>query len=69
MRLILMLSFLLCLLFFWFHASGLTAQSRYTVVGDTLTLDMRVEEPGYEFDGGLDAYDETEVISYLFDHP
>jgi hypothetical protein len=50
-------------------ATSLFAQSRYTIDGDTLTLDMRVEEPGYDFDGGLDAYDETEVISYLFDHP
>jgi len=30
---------------------------------------MTVAAPGYDFDGGLDAYDETEVISYLFDHP
>jgi len=60
---------LLCLLFFGLHASGLTAQSRYTILNDTLTLDMRIEELGYEFDGALDEYDETEVISYLFDHP
>ena len=63
MRLILLLSFLL-----FSPASGF-ADGRYTIVGDTLTLDMRVEEPGYEFDGALDEYDETEVISYLFDHP
>jgi len=63
MRLILLLSFLL-----FSPASGF-AEGRYTIVGDTLTLDMRVEEPGYEFDGALDEYDETEVISYLFDHP
>ena len=63
------LPLLFCLLFFWFHAAGLTAQSRYTILDDTLTLDMRVEELGYEFDGALDEYDETEVISYLFDHP
>jgi len=50
-------------------ATSLFAQSRYTIDGDTLTLDMTVEEPGYDFDGGLDAYDETEIISYLFDHP
>ena len=63
MRLGLLLSFLLI------FTEGLHAQSRYTIEGDTLTLDMTVEEPGYDFDGGLDAYDETEVISYLFDHP
>ena len=63
MRLILLLSFLL-----FSPASGF-ADGRYTIVGDTLTLDMRVEEPGYEFDGALGEYDETEVISYLFDHP
>ena len=60
---------LLCRLFFSLYASGLTAESRYSIEGDTLTLDMRVEEPGYEFDGELDGYDETEVISYLFEHP
>ena len=63
MRLILLLSFLLSS-----PASGF-AKSRYTILDDTLTLDMRVEEPGYEFDGALDEYDETEVISYLFDNP
>ena len=63
MRLGLLLSFLLI------FTEGLHAQSRYTIEGDTLTLDMTVAEPGYDFDGGLDAYDETEVISYLFDHP
>ena len=63
MRLILLLSFVL-----FSPASGF-AESRYTILDDTLTLDMRIEEPGYEFDGGLDEYDETEVISYLFDHP
>ena len=52
-----------------FFASYVSAQSRYTIEGDTLSLDMTVEEPGNEFDGGLGAYDETEVISYLFDHP
>lgn len=63
MRLILLLSFLL------FSPAGGFAESRYTILDDTLTLDMRVEEPGYEFDGALDEYDETEVISYLFDNP
>ena len=63
MRLGLLLSFLLI------FTGILHAQSRYTIDGDTLTLDMTVEEPGYDFDGGLDAYDETEMISYLFDHP
>ena len=50
-------------------STGLLAQSRYEIDGNTLTLDMTVAAPGYDFDGGLDAYDETEVISYLFDHP
>lgn len=63
MRLGLLLSFLLI------FTEGLHAQSRYTIEGDTLTLDMTVEEPGYDFDGGLDGYDGTEVMSYLFDHP
>jgi len=63
MRSLLVLSFLL-----FTPASGF-AEGRYSIVGDVLTLDMRVEEPGYEFDGALDEYDETEVISYLFDNP
>lgn len=50
-------------------STGLLAQSRYEIEGNTLTLDMTVAAPGYEFDGELDEYDETEVISYLFDHP
>lgn len=41
----------------------LSAQTRYQVVVDTLILDLTVEESGYDFDGGLGAYDETEVIS------
>ena len=63
MRLSLLLSFL------FISTTGLLAQSRYTIDGDTLTLDMTIKEPGYDFDGGLGAYDETEIISYLFDHP
>ena len=63
MRSLLVLSFLLL------SATSLYGQGRYTIEGDVLTLDMRVEEPGYEFDGALDEYDETEVISYLFDNP
>ena len=62
-------TFLFYLLFLGIHASGPMAQSRYTIEGDTLTLDMTVEEPGYEFNGKLDEYDGTEVMSYLFDHP
>ena len=46
-------------------ASGF-AEGRYTIVGDTLTLDMRVEEPGYEFDGALDEYDETQLSDAVF---
>jgi len=60
---------LLVLSFLFISATGLFAQSRYTIEGDTLTLDMTVAAPGYEFDGELDEYDGTEVMSYLFDHP
>ena len=63
MRLGLLLSFLLI------FTKGLHAQSRYTIAGDTLTLDVTIAAPGYEFDGELDGYDGTEVMSYLFDHP
>jgi hypothetical protein len=62
-------TFLFWLLSLGLHASALTAQSRYTIEGDTLTLDMTVAAPGYEFNGKLDEYDGTEVMSYLFDHP
>ena len=62
-------TFLFYLLSLGLHASALTAQSRYTIEGDTLTLDMTVAAPGYEFNGKLDEYDGTEVMSYLFDHP
>ena len=60
---------LLVLSFLFISATGLFAQSRYTIEGDTLTLDMTVAAPGYEFSGKLDEYDGTEVMSYLFDHP
>jgi len=63
MRLGLLLSFLLI------FTEGLHAQSRYTIEGETLTLDVTVAAPGYEFDGELDGYDGTEVMGYLFDHP
>ena len=62
-------TFLVWLLSLGLHASALTAQSRYTIEGDTFTLDMTVAAPGYEFNGKLDEYDGTEVMSYLFDHP
>lgn len=62
-------TFLFCLLSLGLHTSTLTAQSRYTIEGDTLTLDMTVAAPGYEFNGKLDEYDGTEVMTYLFDHP
>ncbi|MDA9346561.1 hypothetical protein N9R66_00925 [bacterium] len=64
-----MIRFFLTVFLVFTAVTSLFAQSRYTIEGDTLTLDMTVEEPGYEFDGELDGYDETEVISYLFDHP
>jgi hypothetical protein len=59
----------LFLSFVFISATNLFAQSRYTIEGDTLTLDMTVAAPGYEFNGKLDEYDGTEVMSYLFDHP
>ena len=64
-----MIRFFLTLFLVFTAATSLFAQSRYTIEGNTLTLDMTVAAPGYEFDGELDGYDETEVISYLFDHP
>jgi len=64
-----LIRFFLTLFLVFTAATSLFAQSRYTIEGNTLTLDMTVAAPGYEFDGELDGYDETEVISYLFDHP
>ena len=64
-----LIRFFLTLFLVFTAATSLFAQSRYTIDGDTLTLDMTIKEPGYEFDGELDGYDETEVISYLFEHP
>ena len=64
-----MIRFFLTLFLVFTAATSLFAQSRYTIEGNILTLDMTVAAPGYEFDGELDGYDETEVISYLFDHP
>ena len=40
---------LLVLSFLFISATNLLAQSRYTIEGDTLTLDMTVAAPGYEF--------------------
>ena len=64
-----MIRFFLTLFLVFTAATSLFAQSRYTIEGDTLTLDMTVAAPGYDFDGELDGYDGTEVMSYLFDHP
>ena len=50
-------------------ATGLFAESRYTVVDNTLTFDMTIEEPGYEFTGEVEAYDATKIKNYLFDNP
>ena len=64
-----MIRFFLTVFLVFTAATSLFAQSRYTIEGDTLTLDMTVDAPGYDFDGELDGYDGTEVMSYLFDHP
>ena len=64
-----MIRFFLTLSLIFTAATSLLAQGRYTIEGDTLTLDVTVAAPGYEFDGELDGYDGTEVMSYLFDHP
>jgi len=61
--------FVLLLSLLSISSMSVIAQGRYTIEGNTLTLDMTVAAPGYEFDGELDGYDETEVISYLFEHP
>jgi len=61
--------FILLLSLLFISSMSMYAQSRYTILNDTLTLDMTIEEPGYEFDGALDEYDEDEVLSYLFDNP
>ena len=60
MRLALFLSFL------FMSATNLLAQSRYAIEGDTLTLDMTVAAPGYEFNGKLDEYDGT--VKYFLEN-
>ena len=50
-------------------STGLFAESRYAVIDDTLIFDMTIEETGYEFTGGVEAYDATEIKNYLFDNP
>jgi len=64
-----LIRFFLTLSLIFTAATSLLAQGRYTIEGETLTLDVTVAAPGYEFDGELDGYDSTEVMSYLFDHP
>ena len=61
--------FVLLLSLLSISSMSVIAQGRYTIEVDTLTLDMTVAAPGYEFSGKLDEYDGTEVMSYLFDHP
>ena len=53
-----MIRFFLTLSLIFTAATSLLAQGRYTIEGDTLTLDVTVAAPGYEFDGELDGYDE-----------
>ena len=63
MRLFLLLSILAI------SASGLLAEVRYKVVGDTLIFNMTIEEPGFEFTKGVETYDITAIKNYLFEHP
>ena len=50
-------------------ASGLLAEVRYEVVGDTLIFNMTIEEPGFEFTKGVESYDVTAITNYMFEHP
>ncbi|CAI8244489.1 Uncharacterised protein [marine metagenome] len=58
-----------CFLSFGLSPTKLFAESRYTIVNHTLIFNMRISEPGYDFDGGLDLYDRDEVFGYFFDNP
>lgn len=50
-------------------ATGLIAQSRYEVVGETLLFDMTIEESGHKFTQQLERYDVKLLSDYLFEHP
>ena len=63
MRLFLLLSILAT------SGSGLLAEVRYEVVGDTLIFNMTIEEPGFEFTMGVESYDVTAITNYMFEHP
>ena len=50
-------------------ATGLIAQSRYEVVGETLLFDMTIEESGHKFTQQLERYHVKLLSDYLFEHP
>ena len=54
---------------FFGSGTGLIAQSRYTIEGNTLTLDMTIEESGHKFTQQLERYDANLLSGYLFEHP
>jgi hypothetical protein len=61
---------LILALLFSISASIVTsADRRYGIGGETLTFDMRIEDPKHEFTGQLEMYDSNEIAAYLFDYP
>ena len=60
----------LCLLFLLIGTANAFAQnSRYEIVGDTLTFNMNIEDPRHEFTGSLEWYDVKNIADSLFEHP
>ena len=50
-------------------STGLLAQSRYEIVGETLVFDMTIEDSGHKFTQQLERYDVNLLSDYLFEHP
>jgi|SaaInl5LU_22_DNA_1037371.scaffolds.fasta_scaffold71019_2 hypothetical protein len=50
-------------------STGLLAQSRYEIVGETLVFNMTIEESGHKFTQQLERYDVNLLSDYLFEHP
>jgi hypothetical protein len=64
-----MIRFILPILFSFWASACLPSEKRYDLNGETLTFDMRIEDPKHEFTGQLEMYDSNEIAGYLFDYP
>ena len=64
-----MIRFILPILLSFWASACLPSEKRYELDGETLTFDMRIEDPKHEFTGQLEMYDSNEIAAYLFDYP